>query len=335
MLPQAKVRNMIIDYGCEITMAMNLNSHFSRILVGVVLAWAQALLPVSAAPLEYTLTPQKVADNTYLVQGKRESFSRLNGGNIVNTAFVITKEGVVVIDSGPSKRYGEALRAAIQRVTDVPVTDLFLTHHHPDHFLGNQAFTDVRIWALPKTGQLIAEQGNDLATNLYGLVGDWMRGTEVAMPNKPIEQVEFSLGGHTFQLIPLKGHTGADLALFDTRTQVLFAGDMIFYQRALATPNTPGLKTWIEEMSVVEGLNARQVIPGHGPVVEPESALTQMREYLTWLDQLLTESAEAGLTMNEVINQPIPKQFQEIALTQYELMRTVFHLYADYESAAF
>ncbi|HAW39797.1 MAG TPA: MBL fold metallo-hydrolase, partial [Pseudomonas sp.] len=43
------------------------------------------------------------------------------GGNIVNTGFIVTDSGVVVIDSGPSRRYGEAMREAIARVTDRPI----------------------------------------------------------------------------------------------------------------------------------------------------------------------------------------------------------------------
>lgn len=87
-----------------------------------------------------------------------------------------------MIDSGPSKRYGEALRQAIAATTDKPVLEVLLTHHHPDHVLGNQAFADVPVGALAGTGDLLRQQGEAMAENMYRLVGDWMRGTEVVLP---------------------------------------------------------------------------------------------------------------------------------------------------------
>ncbi|WP_370693741.1 MBL fold metallo-hydrolase [Pseudomonas sp. FP818] len=88
---------------------------------------------------------------------------------------------MVVIDTGPSRRYGEALRQAIATVTDKPVIQVLLTHHHPDHVLGNQAFKDVPIAALAGTTTLLREQGDGMAENMYRMVGDWMRGTEVLL----------------------------------------------------------------------------------------------------------------------------------------------------------
>ncbi|MGY0565151.1 MAG: quinoprotein relay system zinc metallohydrolase 1 [Paraglaciecola chathamensis] len=288
-----------------------------------------------AASLSYELTPRLIAKDTWLLQGKLEDFSRDNGANIVNTAFIVTSEGVVVIDTGPSKRYAQAFRRAIATVTDKPVTDVFITHHHPDHFLGNQAFADVNIWALPTTGRLIAEQGNAFAENMYRLAGDWMRGTEVLMPNKPLEQTAMSIGGHRFTFLSLVGHTGADLAILDETTGTLFAGDLVFYQRALTTPHTPGIDQWLADLDRLDAVGAKLIVPGHGPVDSDGKAILQMRAYLAWLDKTLTQAAHHGLSMNEVMKIPTEPEFADIALSQYEFIRTVFHLYAGYEEAAF
>lgn len=126
-------------------------------------------LPVQAE-LRYALEPRQIADDVWLLEGSTDNFDKRNGGNIVNTGFIVTDDGVVVIDSGPSKRYGEAMRAAIAGVTDRPVIKVLLTHHHPDHVLGNQAFADVPIAALPGTTELLREQGNAMAENMYRLV---------------------------------------------------------------------------------------------------------------------------------------------------------------------
>lgn len=69
---------------------------------------------------QYTLSAQKIAANTWVVEGSTDNFSPQNGGNIVNVGFIETPVGVVVIDTGPSfymgKRFGKRLpRSVINR----------------------------------------------------------------------------------------------------------------------------------------------------------------------------------------------------------------------------
>ncbi|UVL38120.1 quinoprotein relay system zinc metallohydrolase 1 [Pseudomonas sp. B21-040] len=283
------------------------------------------------ADLEYSLKPRQIAQDTWLLEGSTDNFAKDNGGNIVNTAFIVTERGVVVIDTGPSKRYGEAMRKAIAATTDKPVIQVLLTHHHPDHVLGNQAFTDVPIGALAGTTELLHQQGDAMAENLYRMVGDWMRGTEVVLPRQELTPGLYSFGNHDLRLLSLGGHSGADLAILDQQTGVLFAGDLVFYQRALTTPNSPGLSVWLADIATLQGLPWTLIVPGHGPVASDSGPFEQMRDYLTWLDQLLRDGAANGSDMAEIIRSPIPERFAGINLSRYELIRSVSHLYPRYE----
>lgn len=285
------------------------------------------------AAMEYRLQPRQIAQDTYLLEGSTENFSKANGGNIVNTAFIVTDSGVVVIDTGPSRRYGEAMRKAIASVTDKPVLQVLLTHHHPDHVLGNQAFADVPVGALAGTKELMRQHGDVLAENMYRLVGDWMRGTETLLPTQTLTPGMLEFGGHRLQLLALAGHTGADLAILDLNTGVLFAGDIVFYQRALTTPNSPGLQVWLSDLDTLQALPWKLLVPGHGPVTTDAGPFQQMRDYLAWLDALLRNGAAQGADMAELINSPIPERFAAISLTRYELIRSVSHLYPTYERA--
>ncbi len=285
------------------------------------------------AELKYELQPREIADGVWLLQGSTDNFAQSNGGNIVNTGFIVSEQGVLVIDSGPSKRYGEAMRQAIARVTDKPVLQLLLTHHHPDHALGNQAFADVPIAALAGTRSLLAEQGEAMAENMYRLVGDWMRGTEVLLPTQTLQPGVLQVGERRLQLLALSGHSGADLAILDENSGVLFAGDLLFYQRALTTPGTPGLDTWLADLDQLQQLPWQQIVPGHGPLTSDAAPFVQMRDYLGWLDGVMRSGAERGAEMNELIRTPIPERFAGISLSRYELIRSVSHLYPRYEQA--
>lgn len=292
------------------------------------------LLAGLAQALDYQLQPRQIAEGVWLVEGSTDNFAAENGGNIVNVGFIETAAGVVVIDTGPSRRYGEALRQRIEQVTGKPLLRVLLTHHHPDHVLGNQAFSDVPIAALPGTTRLLAEQGDAMAENMYRLVGDWMRGTEVVLPSEALEDGELEIGGRRLRLLALRGHTGADLAILDERSGVLFAGDLLFYQRALTTPNSPGLDVWLADLDRLEALPWKQIVPGHGPLATDAAPFVQMRDYLGWLDGVLRQGAEQGAEMNELIRAPIPERFAGVSLSRYELIRSVSHLYPRYERTA-
>jgi quinoprotein relay system zinc metallohydrolase 1 len=293
--------------------------------------WLLLLALTAFADMDYRLQPRQIAEGTYLLEGSTENFARSNGGNIVNTGFIITDSGVVVIDTGPSHRYGEALRKAIATVTDKPVMQVLLTHHHPDHVLGNQAFADVPIGALAGTTAQMRAHGDALAENLYRMVGDWMRGTETVLPTQVLQTGVLEIGGHPLRLLALAGHTGSDLAILDERTGVLFAGDLLFYQRALTTPDSPGLQVWLADLERLQALPWKLLVAGHGPLASDASPFEQTRDYLTWLDALLREGAVQGQDMTELIASPIPDRFGSISLTRYELIRSVSHLYPAYE----
>lgn len=284
----------------------------------------------TAAELDYRLQPLEIAPGTYVVEGSTQHFSRDNGGNIVNVGFIVTDAGVVVIDTGPSRRYGEQLRAAIGEVTEQPIERVYITHQHPDHFLGNQAFHDVDIYALPGTIQVIREQGDGLAENLYNLVGDWMLGTEPVVPNREVNQGSVEVGGHRLELLAFSGHTGADLAILDHHTGVLFAGDLVFNRR---TPTTPSahIDTWLADLATLKRLDFTVLVPGHGPVVMDTTPMAATGEYLRWLGQHLQGAAGRGLSMAETMVLPLPERFDDLSVLEVEYQRSVVHLFPNLE----
>ena len=299
-----------------------------------ILIFAFCLTSSVHAELRYELQPQPLAEGVWLLEGSTANFDKANGGNIVNTGFIVTDSGVVVIDSGPSRRYGEAMREAIARVTDRPIIKVLLTHHHPDHVLGNQAFAGVPIAALAGTTELLREQGNAMAEK--HVPPGWRLDARHRSGAADRERHDRYTGSRWAHAAPveLRGHTGADLAILDERSGVLFAGDILFYQRALTTPNSPGLDVWLADLDTLQALPWKRLVAGHGPVADDAAPFAQMRDYLGWLDGLLRDSAASGADMNEVIQSPIPERFAGISLTRYELIRSVSHLYPRYEADA-
>lgn len=300
----------------------------------VVLFWLIGAPVVSAPELAYNLEAREVAPDTWVIEGGTGNFNRDNGGDIVNVAFVITDEGVVVIDTGPSRLYGEALRRLIESKTSQPIRYVLITHHHPDHAFGSQAFDPDTLYMLEAGRQRLQAEGEAFSDNMYRMVGDWMRGTQVVIPGNTLQPGILDVGNHRFQVLELTGHTGSDMVLLDETTGVLFASDMVFYNRALTTPQSPGLMIWAGELARLEALPYTIVVPGHGPVVSDDSAFRQMSDYLGWLYQTMSMAASQGLSASEVMQQAIPHRFDGIEGARYELIRSTTHLYPKYEQAA-
>lgn len=297
---------------------------------------ALALDPARArdpAAFDYGLVPRQIADGVYVLEGRKEDFSTANGGDIANTGFIVGIDGVIVIDTGSSRRYGEQMRAAIARVTPLPVVLTLNTHHHPDHFLGNQAFPPDTLAALPETIAGIEAEGGAFNDNLYRLVGDWMRDTEVVVPRRRLAASRQVIAGRDLELLALGGHTAADLVVIDHASGTVFAADLVFNGRAPTTPHAD-IPRWLDALAQLERLSARRWVPGHGAVHDDTGPLRQTRAYLDWLSRTLQGAAEGGLDMAEAMTLPVAAEFRALALVEHEYRRSVVHLFPAAERAA-
>ena len=294
-------------------------------LVGLVCLAGQG---ASANTLNYGLNPIEVAPECYALIGSEHYFSAKNGGNIVNTGFVITDEGVVIIDTGPSYRFGEQLKSAIADISgNAPILASFITHSHPDHYLGNQAFSDSPIYGGIETIRTINTVGEDFTVNMYRLVGDWMRGTESIAPTEALtESGEFTFGNHTLSLIRLEGHTGEDFVVYDQTCETLYAGDLVFNERTLSTPHAD-IDLWIESLNALKAIPFKVLVPGHGDIAHDTQPIDQTIDYLQWLKKRLIDSYEGGLDITEVMELPIPERFGSFSIAREEYRRTVHSLY--------
>jgi quinoprotein relay system zinc metallohydrolase 1 len=286
-------------------------------------AWAQARL-------SYDLKPIMLADGVWMIEGATDYFSMQNGGAIVNVTLLRGDTGLILIDSGPSRRYGEALISLARSLDIRGISAVVNTHHHPDHFFGNQVFAGTPIHALGETRQAALTEGEGFADNMYRILGDWMRGTEVVPPTDVLGGGSILLDGREFLALPLGGHTVADLALMDRQTGTLSAGDLVFHDRAPTTPSAD-MPRWQASLDAIEGEKPALVIPGHGPADPTGASVVQTRDYLGWLDRALRDGARQGMDMVELIHAPLPDRFAGMGAQPQEYQRSVAHLFPGIE----
>ncbi len=311
------------------------------LLAACALAATAQTAPAPAQPdmasLDYRLKPRRIAENTWVIEGAVADFSRANGCNIINTAFIATGEGVLVINTGPSRLYGEQQRRAIAAVTDEPVRQVLNLNLHPDYFFGNQAWADRPTQALAGSIAGQRAEGEAYADNLYRLCGDWMRATVATPAREALAPQTLRLGPHVLQLQRLQGHTADDLVLLDEHTGVLFAGGLVFARRVPTTPHADA-GAWLSSLDQLQQWHAqgrfRQVVPSHGPVHAGLEGIAQTRDWLQWLTALMQTSAEQGLDLSELLRQAVPERFASWAAQPAELHRSLAQWYPRYERQA-
>lgn len=289
----------------------------------------------SGAGLDYRLQPRSLAGGVWVIEGAVDDFSVANGCNIINTGWIDTSEGLWVVNTGPSRLYGQQQREAIRRQSSGRVSTVLNLNLHPDYFFGNQSWRDVPTQALAGSIEGMRREGGAYADNLYVLCGDWMLGTESSPAANEIVPGRYASG--RIELLRLSGHTSDDLVLIDHAAKVVFAGGLVFANRIPTTPHAD-LAQWLASLDALEqrirAMGEVTVVPSHGPVHQGLTGLEQTREYLRWLDASLERSARSGLDISEVLAARLPERFAGWAAARTEYPRNVTHLYPSYERRA-
>ena len=279
---------------------------------------------------EYDLTPVKLNENSYYFYGKEEYFSKENGGNISNSAFIITKNSVILIDTGTTVDYANEMKKEIAKITKNQISYVINTHHHPDHFLGNKAFENAKIYATTFTQDEIKNHGEKYVSNMINLIGEAIYSTRALAPNTKLTSKKLILDDYELEVLYYDGHTKSDIALLDKKTKILYTSDLIFNQRALATPHA-NLSKWIKTLEELKKLDFDILVPGHGKISYSKDVIDENIEYLRFLDKTLKNAVEDGLDIFEILSQEVPEVFRNYSMFEEEYERSIINLYKKYE----
>ena len=241
----------------------------------------------------------RIAPHTYVIQGPMGFPSVENQGFMNNPAFVLTRDGVVVIDPGSSVQAGRMVLRQIAKVTAKPVTHVINTHVHGDHWLGNQAILD----AYPKAVLIghpdMIRQARDGAAEQWvsfmaSATKGFTSGTRAAIPSEAIDEgQELKTGGMTFRIYaPKNAHSHTDMMIHLVEDSVLFGGDNLLYKR-IARMDDGTFAGSIAACDKAIGIGAKHYVPGHGLVGDVAIAKAY-RDYLATLLAEVRRQHEAG-----------------------------------------
>ena len=312
------------------------------------MAWkalAFALLALLAvAPAQAADTPVKatqVADNVWFVQGEAALGSSANRNFISNAGFVVTDEGVVVIDALGSPTLANELIAEIRRITPKPIRYLIVTHFHADHIYGLQAFKAVgatiiahpagREYLNSETAQRRLEASRQ---DLFPWIDErtQLLGADRWLDDKDSTLV---LGGQSLRIRHVgPAHTPEDLVVFVPNAGVLFAGDLVFRGR-IPFVGQADSRQWIASLNVLLDMSPRLLVPGHGPVsATPREDLALTRDYLVHLRTTMGEAARNLEPFEEAYAKADWSRFERLPLFRAANRMNAYNTYLLMEQSA-
>lgn len=267
--------------------------------VGLALAAALGAAHAGApAPSVGPLVPLQVGPHSYYVQGHAGVASAQNQGFNSNAGFVITDEGVVVVDALGTPSLGHALIAAIRKLTTQPIKRVVLTHYHADHMYGLQAFKEIgaEIWAQRRGTEYLEgpEGANRLAQRRRDLAPWVDEATRLLPADRWLdEEASFTMGGLHFELIHMgPAHSPDDLMIAVREDGVIYSGDIIFTGRVPFVGEADS-RQWLSTIDRLLRFEPRVLVTGHGAASrQPSRDLALTRDYLAYLRDVMSKAVE-------------------------------------------
>ena len=267
--------------------------------------WRAALLGCLCAGLGGCATAQPVraasavalAPGVYVVPGSPGVADERNLGRIGNAGFIVGPRGVVAIDTGTSYAHGQALLAAIARVTEQPVRVALVSHTRPEFLFGGAAFRErgIPVRMHRRTAGLMASRCKMCLDVLRQTLGDEpMRGTAMYVADEVFDDThELEAIGRPVRVLHF-GHSSGpgDIAVLDVTSGVLFAGGLVDARRIpdIQDSDLPG---WHGALRALRALPLRTVVPGHGAPASPQ-LIDGVERYLTQLEARVRAMVTAG-----------------------------------------
>jgi cyclase len=230
-----------------------------------------------------------------------------------NPSFVVTSDGVVVIDTPQLPTKAVAMRQEAE--AHGPVRYVINTEHHVDHIFGNYYFRGagpvVAHAEVARNFMLTSQVPEPYAYAHEALPTDDPDGEAIFPdketyhrdPNRPAitftQDLTLRVGDRTFELLYTPGHTVGQIAVYVPEERTVFPGDTVFSecQTWLYVSN---IDQWLAALERIRALDVAVVVPGHGPVTTKAYLDVQRAFLLEWVTAVATGVAK-GWTKEECV----------------------------------
>lgn len=226
-----------------------------------------------------------------------------NSGHNNNLSFIVTGDGVVVVNGGASYRLAKALHDEIKQITAQPVKLIINENGQGHAMLGNCYWADlgVPILAHEDAAAEFEQRGHEILASMKRYNREKAEGTRVQGPTetftdkKIIEMGDFRIEVVYFGL----AHSPGDISVWLPEQKLVIAGDMAFHERMPPIFDDTDTAGWLESWEKFEALGAHYVIPGHGHPTNIAQVRRYTKDYLVFLRSKIRELIDRGGTLKD------------------------------------
>ena len=217
-----------------------------------------------------------------------------NAGHNNNLSFIVTGDGVIVVNAGASTQLAKALHEEIKKITDQAVKLVINENGQGHAMLGNGYWKQqgVPILAHGDAATAFEDSGGDSLDRHERILKEKAAGTELVGPTETFsDKREIKMGDFTIEVLNLgPAHSPGDAMVWIPDQKLVISGDMAFHERMLPIFDDTDTAAWLETWEAFEALGAVYVIPGHG---HPTN-MDQVRRYLVDLRDKIREHIDNG-----------------------------------------
>lgn len=262
------------------------------------------ILAPAAHAVEVNFKP--VTDGVYAYVGDKGARTYDNEGLNANIGLIVTPSGAILIDSGATYQSARKIQEAVRRVTPQPVKWVINTGGQDHRWLGNGYFLaqGAEIIAHANARADMLARGGDHLTGLTTALKERAEGTVPSLPTRFIEglDTQLVLGGMTLALRHRGGgHTPGDMMVWLPSKNVLFSGDIVYVNRMLGVIPVSNTKAWLAMFKIIEDLQPRYIVPGHGEVTDLPTAAADTRDYLLALRAHMKKAVDEGVEVSAAV----------------------------------
>jgi glyoxylase-like metal-dependent hydrolase (beta-lactamase superfamily II) len=249
-------------------------------------------------PLIPEVPPQQIAERVWVFGDERINL-------VPNIGVVLGDDAALVVDTGMGRRNGERLLERVRELSDKPLL-LTLTHFHPEHGWGAQAFKGVATIVYNRAQREELEEKFGPFVELFSSFGpeiaELLADVRLVRPDVVYSggDAELDLGGVTVQLnYHGPAHTRGDQIVLLPGERVLFAGDLVENRFFPILPDDDAHGSeWIALLERMEALEVTTVVPGHGEVGDA-ALIGDVREYLEYVRRRVNEAAASDTSLED------------------------------------
>lgn len=243
--------------------------------------------------------PVEVIPHVFSAIGATAPPTYENSGHNNNLSFVVTGDGVVVVNGGASARLAAALHEEIKAVTDQPVKLVINENGQGHAMLGNSYWADlgVDILAHVEATEEVEENGDFILQGMMRYNRDKAEGTRVVPANLSFEDERIvQMGDVELHVLHLgSAHGPGDTQVWIPQWSMMIAGDIAFHERMLPifadTCTSCWIETWEEGFAPLE---PTYIIPGHGHPTNLAQVTRYTYDYLVDLREKIGAHIEEG-----------------------------------------